>query len=726
MKLLSRLVDHLCERLLGVRQVVVPTILQLEIVECGAACLAMILAFYGRWTTLEELRRKCGVSRDGSTAANILRAARDYGLVAQGFKREVEELRAIRLPFVIFWNFNHFVLVTGFSKNQVYLCDPAFGRRRVTYAEFDKSFTGIVLTFAPNANFVRSGRPPSLALAFRERLSGSWSAFNYLVIMTGLLVIPGIVIPAMMKVFVDQYLVLNLVDWLRPLLLAMAIATGLNTVMTWLQQRYLLRLQISLSLTMGASLLRHLLRLPAEFFSQRFAGDLNARVQSVSRVASVLSSGLSANLVGVVSILFYGLIMLSYSPTLTMIGVATAVTSLAATRLVWAKRRDTNRLLLKAQGKVNAVTTNGLQNIEPIKSAGAEPDLFDRWTGAQAQFVTVQQDMGIANATLNALPGLLGTLGNNLVLCLGAFQVIAGRLTIGDLIAFQTLFGAFNAPIQALVSLSTTLPQTSGDISRIDDIANYHVRQSGPYLVTSPKPKGHLELRNVTFGYSPLAPPLIRDINLIVRPGERIAVVGMSGSGKSTIIRLVAGLFTPWSGEVLLDGVPIDRIDPVARANFLSLVDQEIVMFGATVRENITLWDESVPDEDVIAAARDALIHDVIAARPGNYHSQISEGARNFSGGERQRIEIARSLVLRPSLLLMDEATSALDPIVEKQIDDNIRRRGCSCLIVAHRLSTIRDCEEIIVMKHGMVVQRGIHSNLLREGGEYGQLVNAQ
>jgi NHLM bacteriocin system ABC transporter peptidase/ATP-binding protein len=686
----------------------------------------MILGFFGHWATLEELRKRCGVSRDGSTAANILRAARGYGLIAEGYRRELDELQAMDLPVVVFWNFNHYVVVTGFSKKYVYLCDPAVGHRRVSYLEFSRCFTGIVLSFKPSDGFMKAGRPPSLSRAFHDRLSGSWNAFIYLVIVTALLVVPGVVIPAIIKTFVDQYLVLGLVDWLRPLLLAMGVATLLNGLMTWLQQRYLLKLQVSLSLRMGSSLVRHLLRLPAEFFSQRFAGDLNARVQSVTRVSSVLSGDLSANLVGIISTVFYALVMLAYSVRLTAIGIAIAIVNLVATRLVWTRRRDANRVLLKAQAKVNAVTTNGLQNIESIKSAGGEQDLFERWSGAQAYYVSIQQNLNVANAALGALPGVLGTLGNNLVLCLGAYQVIAGRLTIGDLIAFQTLFGAFNAPIRSMVSLSTTLPQTSGYIARIDDVENYKPREPSFYVNTSPKPRGHLELRNVTFGYSALAPPLISDLSLSVPPGQRIAVVGRSGSGKSTIVRLAAGLFEPWSGEILLDGVPIHQIDPITRANFLSMVDQEIVMFAGTAKENITLWDRSVPDADILAAARDALIHDVIASRSGNYSGTILEAARNFSGGERQRMEIARALVLRPSLLLMDEATSALDPIMEKQIDENIRRRGCGCLIVAHRLSTVRDCEEILVMRQGRVVQRGTHEYLLREGGEYAHLVNTQ
>jgi NHLM bacteriocin system ABC transporter peptidase/ATP-binding protein len=726
MRWLVNYMTHWRERLFEGRRVAVPTVLQLEIVECGPACLAMILGFFGRWVTLEELRKRCGVSRDGSTAANILRAARHYGLVAEGYQRELDELQAMELPVVVFWNFNHYVVVTGFSKKYVYLCDPSSGNRRVSHPEFSRCFTGIVLSFKPSDGFLKTGSPPSLTRGFRDRLSGSWNAFTYIVVITALLVVPGVVIPAIIKNFVDQYLVLGLVDWLRPLLLAMGIATLLNGLMTWLQQRYLLKLQVSLSLRMGGSLVRHLLRLPAEFFSQRFAGDLNARVQSVTQVASVLSGNLSANLVGIMSAFFYALIMLGYSVRLTAIGIAIATINLVATRLVWAKRRDANRVLLKAQAKVNAVTTNGLQNIESIKSAGGEQDLFERWSGAQAYYVSVQQNLNVANAALGALPSVLGTLGNNLVLCFGAYQVIAGRLTIGDLIAFQTLFGAFNAPIQSLVSLSTTLPQTSGYITRIDDVQNYKPRDSLFYVHTSPKPKGHLELRNVTFGYSVLAPPLISDLSLSVTPGQRVAVVGRSGSGKSTIVRLAAGLFEPWSGEILLDGVPIHQIDPVTRANFLSMVDQEIVMFAGTAKENITLWDRNIPDADILSAARDALIHDVIAARPGNYSGAILEAARNFSGGERQRIEIARALVLRPSLLLMDEATSALDPIMEKQIDENIRRRGCGCLIVAHRLSTVRDCEEILVMRHGRVVQRGTHEYLMREGGEYARLVNNQ
>ncbi len=702
----------------------VPSLMQLEIVECGAACLGMVLAYHGRWVPLEELRQRCGVSRDGSTARNVLLAASSYGMEAQGGRYEPEDLAKLPLPFVIFWNFNHFVVVTGVARDGFQINDPALGRQFVRAEDFDRSFTGVVLTFAPGPDFRSGGKPARVVASFRDRLHGSWNAFAYVLLIGAMLVAPAVVIPAISKIFIDKYLVLTLDDWLRPLVTAMIIATIMSLILNALQQRALIRLQAKLSLTHGAALFGRLLELPSEFFAHRSAADINNRLQSVARIATVLATGVSANCVGIVTLFLYGGVMLTYSLPLTAIAVVSAAIELGLVGVFYVWRQDDARLQQKAQGRVTAVTANALQKIEAIKATAGERDLFDRWSGAQAKYVSVQQRVAAASAIVSCATTTIGALASAMVLFGGAWEVISGRFTIGDLVAFQLLLSSFGVPVRNLVTLGTSLPQASADIARVDDVLR-SARHAPPPRSAHIQPRrfdGLLELKNVTFGYSPMARPTLHDISLRVEPGQRVGVVGRSGSGKSTLVRLAAGLLTPWGGRVLIDGVRIADIDPLLRAAAIGMVDQDIVLFGGNIHDNLTLWDKSLSEANMVAAARDAQIADVIGARPGGYRGVIGEGGRNFSGGERQRLEIARALTGNPALLLMDEATSALDPLVERRIDDAIRRRGCACLIIAHRLSTIRDCDEIIVLNRGRIVERGRHDDLIAAGGEYASL----
>ena len=715
------------------RHVRTPTVLQMEAVECGAAALAIVLAHFGRWVPLEELRIACGVSRDGSKASNVVKAARQYGLEAKGFKKEPQGLRTIRPPMILHWNFNHFVVLEGFRKGWVHLNDPASGPRTVTEEELDQSFTGVVLTFQPGPGFERRGEPPRLIPALRRRLAGSRAALAFVLLAGLALVLPGLVIPVFSKVFVDSVLLENRRDWLPPLLLAMAAAAFLSGALTWLQQTYLLRLETRMAVGASSRFLWHVLRLPTEFFSQRFAGDISSRVGINDRVAQLLSRDLATNALGALMIVFFAVILLRYDPVLTLLGIAVVSLNVVALRYVSRKRVDGNRRLVQDQGKLMGTAIGGLQTIETLKATGGESDLFTRWAGYQAKVVNGRQDLERYTQVLDAVPPLLATVNTSLILGIGGLRVMNGDITLGGLVAFQLLMASFTAPINRLVSLGGRVQMVEGDMNRLDDVLRYRIDPSAAAEVAEALPDaapvklaGRLELRKVSFGYSRLDPPLVEELSLTLTPGSRVALVGGSGSGKSTIARLVTGLYEPWSGEILFDGQPRSALPPRVISNSLAAVDQGIFLFEGAVRENLTLWDSTVPLPEVVAAAKDACIHEDIAARPGGYDSPVEEGGANWSGGQRQRLEIARALVGRPSLLVLDEATSALDATTESLIDESLRRRGCTCLIIAHRLSTIRDADEIIVLERGKVVQRGTHDELKAAEGPYARLISAE
>ncbi len=707
-----------------------PTILQMEAVECGAAALAIILGYYGRFVPLEELRAACGVSRDGSKASNILRAARNYGLKTVGYRVELEALATMQLPMIVHWKFTHFLVVEGFSKKGVFLNDPADGPRTVTWQEFDDNFTGVVLDFEPTAEFVRGGARFSTFAALRSRLGDARTELLY-VLLAGLsLVIPGLLIPTFSRIFVDFYLIRGLQDWLLPLLIGMAATALIRASITFLKEYYLLRLETKLAVGMSSRFFWHVLRLPLEYYSQRYAGEIGNRVAINDQVATLLSSKLASTLLDIVTVFFYAGLMYLYDPLLTGIGLGIGLLNVLALRWVSRKRVDLNQRLLQERGKLTGVSMSGLRMIETLKSVGREGDFFARWAGYQAKVTKAQQDMGVYSNFLVAVPPLLGVLNTAAILTVGGLRVTEGSMTIGMLVAFQSMMTSFLDPVNKLVEMGSTVQEVQGGLKRLDDVLN---NQTDTGLETTeaasdisrrlPKLKGYLALENVNFGYSRLAPPLIENFNLNLKPGMRVALVGGSGSGKSTVAKLVAGLYRPWDGQILFDGKPRQDIPRSTITNSLAVVDQDIFLFEGGVKDNLTLWDPTLPESQVVGAAQDAVIHDEIAGRPNGYAGSISESGTNFSGGQRQRLEIARALVTDPTLLVLDEATSALDPVTEKALDEHLRRRGCTCLIIAHRLSTIRDCDEIIVMERGKIVQRGTHEEMKELDGPYARLI---
>ena len=714
------------------RRVKTPTLLQMEAVECGAAALGIIMYYLGRIVPLPELRRECGVSRDGSKASNMLKAARRYGLEAKGFKKELTQLRELPLPYIVFWNFNHFLVVEGWGKEKVYLNDPASGPCTISLQEFDEAYTGVVLVMQPGEEFKRGGRKASMVLALWSRLKGTTGALAYCLLAGFLLTLVGLVVPVFTQIFVDEILIQGRQQWLRPLLLAMAIAAMLQGALTLLRLRYLRRLKIKLAVGMSSRFLWHILRLPISFYAQRFAGEISNRTSLNDQVADILSGQLASTVIDTVMLGFYVIVMSQYDWALTAIVVSFALINVITLQSISRQRKDANQRLIQDYGKAAGASIAALQSIETLKASGLESDFFARWSGYYTKAINSQQELGVTNQTLSVLPVLLSALSAAFLLAVGGLRVMDGHLSIGMLIAFQGMMQNFQQPVDSLVSFGRTLQELDGNLIRLDDVLDNptdpqleHRSEDQSSPTFTPKLAGHLELKNLTFGYSRLETPLIENFNLKVKPGQRIALVGGSGSGKSTVAKMVSGLYESWSGEILLDGKPKSEIPTQLLTNSLAMVEQDILMFEGTVRDNLTLWDTTVPDKYIKQACRDAAIDDVIQSLPGGYNAKLAEGAANLSGGQRQRLEIARALVNNPSILIMDEATSALDSETEKIVDRNLRRRGCTCLIVAHRLSTIRDCDEIIVLDRGKVVQRGTHEELWQQEGVYARLIKS-
>ncbi|MBM4791913.1 NHLP family bacteriocin export ABC transporter peptidase/permease/ATPase subunit [Streptomyces sioyaensis] len=713
------------------RAVRTPTVLQMEAVECGAASLAMVLAHYGRHVPLEELRIACGVSRDGSRASNLLKAARSYGLQAKGMQMEPAALAEVQAPAILFWEFNHYVVYDGTSRRLgrrgVHINDPDKGRRFVAAEDFDTSFTGVALVFEPGEDFRKGGRKPGILGAVPARMRGTTGTLLAALLASLLLVAVGAAVPALSRTYIDMFLIGNQTSLLGPLFASMAAMVALTAVLTGLQQANLLRGRIISSTLTSARFLRHLLRLPVTFFAQRSPADLVQRLQSNDAVAETLARDLAAAAVDGVVVVLYAVLLWTYDPQLTVIGVGIALLNVVAMRIVVRLRATHTQKLRADTARLTNTAYTGLQLIETMKATGGENGYFRRWAGQHATTLEEQQRLGVPSAWLAVVAPTLATLNSALILWIGGLRAVEGHISIGLLVAFQALVTRFTAPITRLNGVAGRIQDFAADVARLKDVESFpaDTLYSRPGSDSDTRRlKGHVTLEDITFGYSPLDKPLLTGFSLAVGPGRQVALVGGSGSGKSTVSRLISGLYSPWDGTIRIDGQRLEDLSRSALAASVSFVDQDIFLFEGTVRDNVALWDPSIPDDAVITALKDAALYDdVIARRPDGIHSRVEQDGRNFSGGQRQRLEIARALVRRPSILVLDEVTSALDARTEQTIMDNLRRRGCACVIIAHRLSTVRDSDEIVVLDHGVVVERGRHEDLVAAGGTYAELV---
>lgn len=709
----------------------VPEIMQMEKVECGAASLSMILAYYHCWVPLEQLRGECGVSRDGATAGNLLRAARGYGLIAEAYQCEIHDLmKETQFPCILHWELCHFVVLCGFKRGKAIINDPDKGRVAVTMEELDRAFTGICLCFRPGEGFTPRGSRGSILAFARERLLSGKAAYALILLASLAVTLLEVIRPVFSKVFLDDILGGAGNGWLFALVAAVFAAAFLQLIANAVSQVYLLKAEGTFAITANAEYMWHVLRLPMDFFSRRYAGDISERQQANQEIAASLMRRFAPAVVNMILLVCYLAAMLKYSPLLSLIGCLAVFLNLLLMNWSARKRMQIARVQLRDLGKLRTAEVSGIEMIETIKAGGVENGYFGRWAGLRARVDASQLMKAKVEEYSEGLKMLVTSLTNAVILVSGAWMILEEHFTVGMLIAFQGLLAGFMNPARQILDAGQEIQEMRTNMERIQDIMKCTPdiadeetdRGEGGYA----KLEGSVSLKNLTFGYSRLAEPLIRDFNLEVAPGEKVAIVGASGCGKSTIAKLISGLYRPWEGEVCLGVQKLSEIDKAVLTGSLAVVDQKIVMFEDTIANNIKMWDESIEDYEMIFAARDAQIHEDIMRRADGYNTMVSEGGRNLSGGQRQRIEIARVLAGDPRIIIMDEATSALDAQTEAAVVQAVADRGITCIVVAHRLSTIRDCDKILVMHKGRIVEQGTHSELYEKNGYYTKLVTTE
>ena len=707
----------------------IPVVIQLEALECGAACLTMILAYYGKWVPLEQVRSDCGVSRDGSNARNILLAARNYGLNADAYKAEPEDVKKFaKFPCIVHWEFNHFVVLNGFRNGKVYLNDPARGKIAISEEAFDEGFTGVFLMFEPSEDFVPSGSKKSTLDFARKRLTGAKSALLFMMLLSVIAAVFGLINPAMGRVFVDRLLVGRNPEWTVPFLIILSALAVVQLTVSWIQAIYSLRIQGKLAVVGNMTFMWKLLRLPMDFFSQRMSGDLLQRQNTNATVAGTLVNTFAPLLLNSCMMIIYLVVMLRQSPLLTLVGLIALVCNLLNSIVTSGKRVNITRVQQRDSGRLASLTMTGMQMIETIKASGSENGYFRNWAGLQAAVNKQQISYERLNAFFGMVPLIMSEASNTIILVLGVYLVIRGKFTPGMIMAFQSYLSSFMSPAVSLIGAGQMIQEMRTDMERMEEVMEY---ADAPAVREEPfredleynKLRGEIEIRNLSFGYARLKPPLIRDFNMHIKPGSKVAFVGASGCGKSTLAKLISGLYEPWTGEILFDGRPFHEIDRSVFTSSLAVVDQDITLFEDTIGQNIRLWDDTIEEFEVILAARDAQIHDDIMQREGGYDGMLTEGGSDLSGGQRQRLELARVLAQDPTIVVLDEATSALDAQTEYKVIQAVAARGITCIIIAHRLSTIRDCDEIVVLDQGEVVERGTHEELYARGGIYTALV---
>lgn len=709
----------------------VPIVLQMEALECGAASLAMILAYYGKWVPLENIRADCGVSRNGARASSILKAARNYGLNAQGGKYNKELLiQKNAFPCIIHWNFTHFLVLCGFKGNKAILNDPASGRRVVSIKEFEESFTGICMLFSPGETFVRDGNEKQGLLYIKRRFPLYKGQLTGIMATAVCFTVAGVFAVLMTRYFMDVLLEGNHKVNSSGFLLILSLLTLIQIVFMCLNTVLIRKTEGRLSAKENSDFLLRIMRKPMEFFAQRMAGDLHQRQMSIDNLSTLLLAVMMPLFTDLIASAIYLVIMIFYSWPLALVGLISLLINLMASYQISKRRVNITRSLARDTGRLAACTAAGMESLATIKANGSENAFFEKWAGFYAKVNSQKVQYMKLDLYFGAAPECIRSITNGLILCIGAFLCMKGQFTPGLLLVFQSLVQLFMMPAQDYFNASQAIMEMRTNMERIEDVMGSE--EDRDYETDSieeetfKKLRGDIELRDVVFGYARVDEPLLNGLNLTIKQGTSVAIVGRSGCGKSTLSKLVSGLYSPWSGRILIDGQDLFSINRNIRKSSIGVVDQNITLFEDSISNNIKMWDSTIEDFEIILAGRDADIHKDVMALPGGYNHKILENGKNFSGGQCQRMEIARVLVQDPSILILDEATSALDTITEKRIVEHIRERGITCIVIAHRLSTIRDCDEIIVMDNGKIVQRGTHEQLTDEHGLYASLVTTE
>jgi ATP-binding cassette subfamily B protein len=706
----------------------VPVLQQISVVECGAACLAMLLSYHGRKTSVSEIREQCGVGRDGLTALSIVKSARKYGMRVRAVSLQENDFRYVTLPAIVHWEFNHFIVVERWSSKYVEVVDPASGRRRMTAQEFDEGFTGIVIMMEPGVQFSRANKIAQLTLGTyaKDYVKQAPTALMQVLGASLVLQLLGLIFPLLSEVAIDQLIPLKMVSALQLFGIGMVMLVLAQVVTRLLRALILLYLQSRVDVRLMFNFLEHLLSLPQRFFLQRSTGDILARVGSNTVIRDTISNQLFSTILDGSFVVIYFLILLSQSSifaiVVVVIGALQAILLLGTGKLL----KELNARELTAEGKSQGYITELLAGIKTLKSAGAENRALERWSNLFFEQMNISVRRAYVSSLIDTVMSALSTAAPLIFLWLGTLQVINGSMQVGTMLALNALGSSILAPLSSLIASGRQIQLVQSHMERLADVIEAEPEQDVQSVSQPPQLTGQVSLQNVSFRYDPQSPAVLHDINVNIMPGQKVAIVGRTGSGKSTLGNLLLGLYTPTSGEIFYNGIALRKLNYQAVRSQFGVVMQEADIFSGSIRENITLNDPGMSMEQVIWAAQMAAIHDDIMKMPMEYETMVSEGGNALSGGQRQRLAIARAVAKAPVILLLDEATSSLDVVTEKAVEQSLSQLACTQIIIAHRLSTIRNADVILVLNEGKIVESGNHMGLLRRGGYYAQLIQSQ